>query len=55
MNTVHATPPQNAETVRVLSGMKHDKDDLLIGKQQVHNELDHLQQETRAQVREDLS
>ncbi|KAG7280130.1 hypothetical protein CRUP_003757, partial [Coryphaenoides rupestris] len=41
---------KNAETVRVLSGMKRDKDDLLIGKQQVHNEFDHLQQENRAQM-----
>ncbi|CAL8278192.1 unnamed protein product [Merluccius merluccius] len=41
---------KNAETVRVLSGMKQDKDDLLINKQQVSNELDHLRQGNRAQM-----
>ena len=46
---------QNAETVRVLSGMKNDKDDMQITKQQVSNELDRLRQEHRAQVRKDHS
>ena len=39
---------QNAETVKVLSGMKNDKDDIQITKQQ-------QRQENRAQVRKDHS
>ena len=46
---------QNAETVKVLSGMKNDKDDMQITKQQVSDELDRLRQENRAQVRKDHS
>ena len=46
---------QNAETVRVLSGMKNDKDNMQITKEQVSNELDRIRQENRAQVRKDHS
>ncbi|KAJ3604835.1 hypothetical protein NHX12_026887 [Muraenolepis orangiensis] len=41
---------QNTETVRILSGMKQDKDDMLISKQQVYNDLDSLRLDNKAQM-----